>query len=289
MKMKSKKYYSINITVFLMAILFFYHAIGTGIRLLYLKDDWNMVLFLGTFFAILVYGIKALRLYIILLEKRLALASFIRLYIKTTLINLVFPFKLGEIFRMYCYGIEFKNYKRGFLLILIDRYFDTLPLLLLLLVSTIGEKNQVSGVVAVLCVFIILVTVFYWIFPSTYKYLNRFLIMNIESDRGILALDMIRKAQNWYLYAKELIRGREAILLVLSGCAWLAEYAMLYSLVIGSGRIFKAENFVSYINAVFTGKSNEYVEIYICMSGLILAVCAGFAYGRLWFVKKERS
>lgn len=247
------------------------------------------MLFLGVLFTVLVYGIKALRLYIILLEKRLALANFIRLYIKTTLINLVFPFKLGEVFRMYCYGTEFRNYKRGFLLILIDRYFDTLPLLLLLLVSTAGQQNRVSGVVAVLCIFIILLTIFYWIFPSSYKYLNRFLIMNIESDRGIFALDMIRKAQNWYLYAKELIRGREAILLVLSGCAWLAEYAMLYCLVIGSGRIFKAENFVSYMNAVFTGKSNEYVDIYICMSGLILAVCAGFAYGRLWFVKKEQS
>ena len=148
MKMKSKKYYGINIAVFLIAILFFYHAIGTGIRQLCLKNDGNMVLFLGVLFTVLVYGIKALRLCIILLEKRLALANFIRLYIKTTLINLVFPFKLGEVFRMYCYGTEFRNYKRGFLLILIDRYFDTLPLLLLLLVSTAGQQNRVSGVVA---------------------------------------------------------------------------------------------------------------------------------------------
>ena len=286
--MRKRSYYIINIVILLFTIGFFVQSFFQNLKLLDERKNITII-FAGTLIGIvIVHLFKGIRLYFLVLEKRPTVARFLRLYVKTSLVNLVFPFKLGEIFRIYSFGYEWKSYKAGLLLILVDRYFDTIPLLLLLIGFTIIERGTLYGIVVVLTIFIAVITVIYFIFPSTYKYMNRFLIVNTNSERGLNALSILKKIRFWYLYVKELIDGRELILIVLSVCAWLAEYGSLYCLISGLGYVFKTSYFLDYMNSVFIGRSNEYVGQYIGVSALILVIASGIVYGRQ-FARRKRK
>ena len=49
---------------------------------------------------IAVHFFKMLRLYLVLMEHRISFGRFILLYLRTTFINLIIPFKLGELYRI---------------------------------------------------------------------------------------------------------------------------------------------------------------------------------------------
>jgi len=194
---------------------------------------------------------------------------------------------LGELFRIYSFGYEWNDYKAGLFLILTDRYFDTIPLLLLLLGFTSASEGVLLGIVLILMIFIVIITVVYCIFPSTYKYLNRFLILNSNSERGIKVLDVMKKFRHWYVYVRELVKGRETILLVLSSCAWLMEYGTLYCLIAGTGNIFHSLDFLEYMNSVFMRGTNDYVSQYTAISALVLGGAVACVYGSQ-FVRGKR-
>ena len=80
---------------------------------------WLVPLFLAGF--ILVHLAKMLRLYLVLMEHKIRLGRFILLYLKTTLVNLIIPFKLGELYRIFCISRETKHWQVGVLSILVNR------------------------------------------------------------------------------------------------------------------------------------------------------------------------
>lgn len=250
-------------------LLFFNIFMHMTVMLIEEKKMTLILVFLG---AIIIYVIKATRMYLIMLEKRLTFKRFIKVYVMTSLVNLAFPFKLGEIFRVYSYGNQMENYKQGFLCVIVDRYFDAVPLFILLFGFTMATSGTLLSVVVVLFLFLILITVAYYIFPSTYQYMNQFIIIGTNSSKGIWALTMLDKANGWYQYVTELVKGRGIILLVLSIITWLMEYAILILLAKGLQDTFKMEDFVNYMNSVFIGIKNLYVMLYVGISAALFLV-----------------
>ncbi|MGI5948007.1 MAG: lysylphosphatidylglycerol synthase domain-containing protein [Lachnospiraceae bacterium] len=285
--MKNKRYYGINIAVFLLTIFFFLRMALENFIWFRTEGTIKSFFLLCLLNIVMIHIIKALRLYFLMLETRPTVTRFLRTYIKTTLVNLVLPFKLGEFFRMYCFGHELKNYKTGILLILTDRYFDTIPLVIILLGFIIFGKESPRGVIITLVLFLLVVTILYSIFPSTFRYMNRFLIMNTNSDRGIQALELLKKMQHWYSYIQELIIGREIILLILSGLAWVMEYGALYCLITGIGHKFSTTEFVTYMDSIFAGNVSEYVGLYLGINAVVLVMMAVVAYGRNFVTRKK--
>lgn len=228
--------------------------------------------------TVAVHIAKALRLYLIMLEKQITVKCFLRLYIKTTLVNLVLPLKLGELFRVYCFGAEFENYKIGVLFVLVDRYFDTIPLLILMSFLTIFGKVRISGVLILLILFIVLISTVYIIFPSLYRYLNRWIIINVSSKKGILILNLFSKVNQWYGYVQELVKSRVLILLLLSAIAWILEYGTIICIAIGIKSKFSNTDFLDYINSIFWANTNRFVNLYISISSFILMVFLIFLY-----------
>lgn len=284
--MKKFRYYVINIIVFLITVILFARIVVSNFIWLYEEGEIVPIFLLTAVCIIAIHFIKALRLYFIMLETRLTLERFFKVYIKTMLVNLVFPFKLGELFRMYCFGSELKSIKRGILLILIDRYFDTVPLMLLLLSFTLFCGDSIKGIVIILLCFLVVVTIIYGLFPSTFKYLNRFFIVKTSSEKGIIALGVLKKMQLWFLYIQELIKGRELILLILSCLVWMLEYGALYCLIRGVGHDFLFTDFIIYMNGVFVGNGSKYIGLYIGISAVILAGMALVICG-MNFIKRR--
>ena len=82
---------------------------------------------------ILVHLFKMIRLYLVLMEHKIPFGRFVLLYFRTTLVNLIIPFKLGELYRIEEVWRLTGIWQVGVLSVVVDRYFDILALFLFLL------------------------------------------------------------------------------------------------------------------------------------------------------------
>ena len=78
--------------------------------------------------VILVHMVKAGRLYLALYGLDMKRGVCMKLYCKVTPVSVVLPWKLGEFFRIYCCGAELGSFLKGGVIILLDRFFDTVAL-----------------------------------------------------------------------------------------------------------------------------------------------------------------
>lgn len=285
--MKRKQLYaSMNGLVLLFAVLFVVQKEreAGGIQLDNKASIWLMILlfFIG---LLVVHMAKLLRCYLVLMEHKISFARFIRVYIKTTFVNIVFPFKLGELFRIYCFTKETKDVKIGFLSVLIDRFFDTCALLVLL-VPFEWYVGEWLSIVSILLLFFVLGIVFiYWIFQPTYQYLNHFLIMNTSSRRTVDFLTYLETAKAWFDYIKDLITGRYALIFLCSCAGWVAEFGVLTCMTTVLGQNFGIIGFVAYIESIFSAGAGTVLDVYTTISSLIFAVVTGMIY-IISYVKK---
>jgi hypothetical protein len=241
-------------------------------------DNKIGILIVGIIVFCIIHILKMLRFYLILLEEKLEFKRFIRIYIKTTFVNITLPIKSGEIFRFYCYSNETNNYKIGLLSILVERFLDTCALLLFILPFEIFNKNELSNITLFLLFFVVLGFGIYNIFYPIYKYLNKFLILNVESYKSLKVLEILEKQNEWFLYTKKLIKGRFLLIFLLSFLAWTLEYFFVYTIVRALGLPFSTETFNIYINSTFSGSIYSVLGIYTLLGAIVFGITMLAAY-----------
>ena len=167
-KVNKKEYFlylTINIIVLVFAIFLFVNAYWTTTY----KIIHGAKLFLQFIIIVgFVHTIKALRLYITLLGTNIDRVEYIKTYCKVTPISILFPFKLGEIFRIYSYGYLINNYLKSTVIILLDRFMDTIALLSIIIFIFVFKGGQLSFLVYLLIFFSIFLLFFYNIFINMY-------------------------------------------------------------------------------------------------------------------------
>ena len=271
---KNKKIYNvINIIVILIsfAILFTYTMLNIdaiNIRLI--------ALFLTIF--VLINIIKFIRLYLIFLEEKIPITRFTKLYIKTTFVNILIPFKIGEIFRIYCFGKEIKNYYKGILGIILDRFVDSIILLIIIIPMEIMYLHRISFVSILIIAYVLVILLFLVFTPSTYKYLNKYIITNKSKKSSIKALEILEKIKMVHKNGMELLRGRIPLLLIMSSLAWILEYSLINlisKIEIGQ---FEFTVFSEYLNSAFLTNTNVVLINYFCMSSIVLGAVMLLVY-----------
>lgn len=246
---------------------------------------WLVPLFLAGF--ILVHLAKMLRLYLVLMEHKIGLGRFVLLYLKTTLVNLIIPFKLGELYRIFCISRETKHWQVGVLSILVDRFFDTLALCMILLSLDIYFFDGLSYVTLLFLFVMAFVVVCYVSVLPTYKYLNRYLIKEKFSQRAMAALKGLDVVKSWYDFTQNLISGRFALILLCSFGGWIFEVGTLKVLAKYLQISFGAGDFTTYIQAIFGMGSSGLLRPYSIYSIVLM-----FAFTVVGFVAvfiKSRS
>ncbi|WP_236895911.1 lysylphosphatidylglycerol synthase domain-containing protein [Clostridium beijerinckii] len=275
MENKKVQYNIINIIVIVLAFLFL------GNLMLKNKDIISSFSTINTKIEIVIVGsitfcvihiLKMLRFYLILLEEKLELKRFIRIYIKTAFVNITLPVKSGELFRFYCYSNETNNYKIGLLSILVERFFDTCALLLFLLPFEMFFRNKLSYITLSLLVFVIIVFIIYNVFNPIYEYVNRFFILNINSKKSLKVLEILENQNEWYLYTKKLIKGRFSLIFFLSFLAWTLEYFFVYFISKALELQFTLDTFNTYINSVFRGIVDKVLGIYTVLGAIVFGI-----------------
>lgn len=244
-------------------------------RMLYLVP-----LFLAGLF--MVHALKMMRFYLVLLEEKIPIKEFIFLYIKTTFINLLIPFKLGEAYRAACVIRLTKCVQVGILSVVLDRFFDIFVLLLFLVPYDLLVIQRISRITGILLVFLLLIILIYRMFEPTYLYLNEYLIRTSKSKRGIYILSAMEMLRKWYDYTRNLIKGRQYLIIFCSAFGWIAEVCLLW-LISGYYQVqFGLAEFAEYLQSIFSVEKGKiytiysHVSMYILLALIMLFLCVRF-------------
>ena len=214
----------------------------------------------------MVHAIKMMRMYLIIMDQKVSFDRYVPAYLRTTLVNLIVPYKLGEIYRIGVFYRISGGFKTGFFSVLIDRFFDTLALVMILLPYQMFISRNITTPTVLLTVFEVVVLLAYRIFPPSYDFLNRYIITSKESKRSMMALSVLDE------YARGLVRGRYGILMLFSLAAWLLEIAVLaiFNRLWGYG--FGVSDFGAYIESIVSSSDYATRKAYTAASVVVIAV-----------------
>lgn len=282
--MKNKSIYIfINIIAMIISIMFV-AKMGYHLNYKEINIDFNFNIILIVLIILMVLSLKFLRIYLILLEERLTIKRFIKIYIKSVFATVCIPFKLGEFFRMYCYAYEIKSPKKGVISIIIDRYFDTIALILILVPIELYTNNRLSLLSIILSLFIATITILYFSLMPMINYLNKFIILNVFSEKGICILKFLDKLGDWYLECEKLVNGKIVVLLMMFSCiAWIFEYIAIELI----SSLFKVDvsinEFTMYLSSILVGNGNKLVSMYSTIEMILLAIITFSIYGTYYY------
>ena len=228
-----------------------------------------------TLFAVLagficVHLIKLMRMYLIVMEEKVSFDRFVPAYLRTTLINLIIPYKLGEIYRVIVFYRISGGFKTGFFAVLIDRFFDTLALVAILLPYQLMRGGEVSAPTMLLFAFVAVILIAYRVFSPSYAFLNRYIITSRQSKRSLGALAALEVLNGWYEYVRNLVTGRYGILFLFSLAAWLLEMGVLAGFAKLMGEDFTVARFGTYIESIVSGKDLAVKTGYTIYSAVVM-------------------
>ncbi len=249
---------------------------------------WILLIVLG---FVAVHLFKMARLYLVLMEHKLSFGRFILLYFRTTFVNLIIPFKLGEVYRVEEIARETKVWQVGLLSVLVDRYFDTVALFMVLLPFDLFLRKELSPITILFFVIIVVLALLYRAVPASYSYLNRYLIMKGASVRSMAALKGLDVVKKWYDFTKNLITGRSALIVVASLLGWGAEVVTLMAIASYQKISFGIGDFASYIEAIFMNGNSQILMLYTKTTALafLALTIIGYIVKVCWNIRKGKA
>ena len=209
----------------------------------------------------LIHGIKFLRLYFIILEEKMIIPDALRLYVKTTFVNILLPFKIGELFKMYCIGYKTRNYRKGVSVVLIEKFFDAIMVLSsVALCLLLGGTITWNVLIAILIIFMIIFILFYYFFGQTYEYMNRFFMSKSSGKKSLNSLRALDWMNNFHKSLQKMLHGRQLVVFLLTFLSWAMEFVFVSLVQNGLKINMDFNSFVSYISSAFVGDQNTIIQ-----------------------------
>lgn len=236
----------------------------------------------------LIHGIKFLRLYFIILEEKMIIPDVLRLYVKTTFVNILLPFKIGELFKMYCIGYKTRNYHKGVSVVLIEKFFDAIMVLSsVALCLLLGGTVVWNVLIAVLIIFMIIFILFYFFFGQTYEYMNRFFMSKSSGKKSLNSLRALEWVNDFHKSLQKMLRGRQLVVFLLTFLSWAMEFAFVSLVQNGLEINMDFGSFVSYVSGAFVGDQGAIIQYYVYMCILILVGALILSY--IWKLLSMRG
>lgn len=272
---KSKWIYLLFNIVFIVitAALIFFYLKREDVRLI--MTEYKIGYFISIFFvALSVHLIKALRLYIILFERRFKKLEYVHQYAKTAIVNLFLPFKSGEIYRGLCFGELIGSYAQGYIVVIFDRFVDTLALITIVVCWGLFVGFEITTTYIILLIFLLAMIIIYGMFEPLYRYWNHFLIFNKKSEHTLKGLNFLATCNKAFRQIRHVVKGRFILLYFLSLIAWGIEIG---SICIAIHGVSKA-GISTYLTGILTGKLNDSSLIYLIVCLLLFIIVEIMAF-----------
>jgi len=238
--------------------------------------------------------LRITRLYIIFIEKKFSFVQLLKVYTVTAWVSLVIPFKLGEIFRISEFSKMCRSFKMGFVSIWVERFFDSL-LLVIIFISIIIYTDTVPYVLLLILVLFILFTLFIFLsFPISYTYTKQLALSQSQSNKGLHLLEFLESLKHYYSFAKKLVRGRFAVLFCITTIIWLVECVVLFLVVRSIFIEYDLGHLVEVLNNIWlmngfqgtSGSLYKFVGYCVLSLGSILAL-VHYLYNQLENMRKD--
>lgn len=261
-------YNLVNIAVLSFAAVLFVSDLIQNTQTIKNESAPSVIVFVFSVFA--VHAIKAVRLYLALYGTGIGWSTFLKTYCKVSPVSVLLPFKTGEFFRMYCYGHEIKNSLRGMIIVLLDRFMDTLALVTIVLVICVFNHGTVSQVVYVLILFLAVLLITYYVFPGIYGFWKHFLLSAKATERRLEYLKVLERLRVVQDEISGVTRGRGALLYALSLMAWGVELGSI-ALISGYDGSRDVEGIISnYLSAALGISKSAELQQFVFYSVFIL-------------------
>lgn len=184
--------------------------------------------------VVLLYGASHLfrmaRLTMLSLDQRERVPALLAAHGLTAFPSSLLPFKIGEILRLAAFLHVFADRRKALAVWLAERCADVLILAALMLGLSLFQVQLPPAARTVFLVFLLL-SVFgllsLFTVAKTFVYLNRHLVLNSSSARGLRLLRASHALRQLELTLKRSLEGRLTGLLLLSALIWLLEISAL--------------------------------------------------------------
>lgn len=262
------RYNGINIVAFLVATVLFIYEYK---NLCELFNDCTIRQMLTIFATvIIVHIIKAARLYLALYGSEISFKEYIKIYCKVTPVSMIIPYKLGELFRMFCYGEALNNMIRGSVIVILDRFMDTIALITMIILIYLFNGGHITSLVYVLMIFLTFVLIVYFVFPGVYRFWKHYMLRAKATERKLSILKLLSTMNHVYEEIKGVSKGRGIILYFMSLAAWAVEIG---SVVLQRGVFSSAEIFddvAAYLSTAMGNNSFDILRMFVFVSVVVM-------------------
>lgn len=224
------------------------------------------------FAVIIVHFIKAGRLYLALYGTDIGLRSYIKIYCKVTPVSVVFPLKIGDFFRMYCYGSQLKSFLKGIIVVLLDRFMDTAALVTIILLTWIFNGGRISILTYVLLLFLIFAFLIYLLFPGVDRFWKKYILKARATEHKISILKLLESFNNLYAEIIYITKGRGIILYFMSLIAWTVEIGCIALLCGISRDMHFSETIAEYLSSALGNGTSVEMRQFVFVSVILMLV-----------------
>ena len=257
----------------------------SGNPLLSVEAPANLLIVVGLLF--LLFVLKGIRLYLILLDGHIKGKRFLQLYFETVFTNIVFPLKTGELYRVYRFSHEMRDVKKGLLAVMLDRYFDVLGYLLFILLLALFQPGAWSRFEISLGLAMMAVTLGFLSFQPLYLYLNRLLVLRHHSGESLVALKSLEWIHEMVGQFSGMVRNRMYVFGLVSILVWFVEWKIFQFLLAAMGQTGD-EPFRTIIVQFFFGATNPVSRMYLALAASLAALCGLLVWLALVAGKERR-
>lgn len=268
MKRQKKHYNLINLIVILGVLVCFvyeYKDVGE-----IFQNETFIKILIVVLTVIIVHVVKSGRLYLALYGSEISVLDYLKIYCKVTPVGLVFPYKLGEFFRMYCYGKQLKNILKGIIIVLLDRFMDTMALVTMIFLIHFVEKGSIPLFTYVLLLFLIFSILAYYVFPGVYDFWKKFFLKSKATERRLAILRILDTLNRIYQEIRGVSKGRGMILYIMSLVAWMAEIGSIAVLNRLSGEVDLNKKISGYLTSALSGAKTSELMRFIFVSVILM-------------------
>lgn len=285
--MKKKYWYNAANVLFMLLTVGIFIKVYSNVHALFEHCNFKYIVVL-VLAVVMVHAIKAGRLYLALYGAGIGPSSYIKTYCKVTPVSVVIPFKIGEFFRMFCYGTQLDNLLKGGVVVLLDRFMDTAALVTIVLMIWIFNGGQLAVLTYVLLLFLISVFLIYTTFPGMYNFWKGYFLRAKATEHKLTALRLLKSFDVLYAEVTTTTKGRGVILYFMSLIAWGVEIGCIALLCGLNNETHLIKTINDYLSsALGNGASNELTQfIFVSVIFMIVVYTCIECYEK-FFGKKE--
>lgn len=270
MKINKACYNVVNLLVVVCTALLFLYEYHDVKEIFYGLDICHVGII--TVAAFFVHLIKASRLYLAFYGSDINVCNYIKTYCKVTPVSVIFPFKMGEFFRMYCYGEQLCNSVKSIVTVILDRFMDTMALVTIVFGVRVFAGGELSAISCILMIFELFVALIFLVFPGIYRFWKKYILAAKASKNKLIVLKILNILNNVYEEVVNVTEGRGIILYFMSLMAWIAEIGSITLLKKSPMDENLGTSIANYLIAAMGGELSPELKQFIFISVVMMVI-----------------